>query len=351
MSKERSISRQTFLSNLQAILPGMSPKGIIQQSKCVVFYEGQMVTFNGELCCRTKSGLGTSFKGAVDIKPLVDALGLLDTDKITVSHNETEMLIDADGVDRNYIVMEQEVLLPVDKVDDPEEWQRVPKSLADGISMVEGCASSDQNVFSRTCIQFHKKWVEAYDNKHMARFMVKTGLDTPILVRRDAIKYIVGIDMTEMSVTKGWIHFRNPAGVMYSCRYYGAEKFNNLDEMIDMKGETLVFPKTLDQVIKRAENWSKEVEDNNHIQVELKPNLVRLKGVGTNGRYIGKRSMKYKGKGRVFYVPPKILFEVIKKQTECEICEERLKIESPRFVYVTMLSLVKPAGKGKKEEE
>lgn len=355
MAKVRVLNRTRFLSNLQAILPGMAPKGIIQQSKCVVFIDGMMVTFNGELCCRVKSGLSSKFIGGVTIKPLIDALDLLDADKIEVTATESEFIITADG-DQNGMVMEQSVDLPFDKVEEAETWHKLPKAFIDGVSMVEGCASHDQNSFAKTCLQIHPKWVEAYDNKHMGRFRVKIGLKDKFLVRRDAIRHIVTLDMNEYATTENWIHFRNPVGVIYSCRKYESKNFHNLTEMINMEQETpLVFPKTIDQKIKRAENWSKENEDTNYIEVQLEPGKVRLKGCGINGWFKGKDSVRYKGDKKWFYVPPKILFELIKKNVECKIDlsndRPRLKIDSPRFTYVTMLSTRKPKGKAEEIEE
>jgi hypothetical protein len=70
------------------------------------------------------------------------------------------------------------------------------------------------------CINLTPRFVEAWDNFQIARYKIKTGLTEPVLVRQSSIKHVVSLGMTETAETQGWLHFKNPNGLVLSCRRY-----------------------------------------------------------------------------------------------------------------------------------
>ena len=57
--------------------------------------------------------------------------------------------------------MEREVLLPVDAVEVPEKWRRLPEDFLEAVSIVQQTAGRDESQFSLTCVHISPDWVEA----------------------------------------------------------------------------------------------------------------------------------------------------------------------------------------------
>jgi hypothetical protein len=72
----------------------------------------------------------------------------------------------------------------------------------------------------------------------------------------------------------------------------------------------------------------------------MKQNKLMLQGKGVNGYYREKKKIKYDGKEIKFTVSPSLLVKLIQKHNECELTEDRLKVDGGKFVFVTCLGSV-----------
>ena len=229
------IKREEFVKKLESVLPGLAAKAIIEQSQCFVFSDGKLVTFNDEVACFVDSPLDGEF--AVLAKPLLQLLNKLTEDEIEVDIDSNELLIRARRKKAGF-PMERELTLPLNELEEPSEWSGMPKSFTKAVDVSSSCAGSDESQFILTCIHLHPKWVEACDNFQMARYPLKTGLKKAVLIRKSSIKTIVGLDVTEWAQTENWMHFRNPAGLVLSCRRY-LEEYPDLQGILDIEGDAL----------------------------------------------------------------------------------------------------------------
>ena len=81
------INREELLKALESVTPGLSPKEIQEQTNCIVFHEGQIITFNDEISCSRESPLG-DIEGAVRAIPLLTLLSKLTEEEIQVEHSK-----------------------------------------------------------------------------------------------------------------------------------------------------------------------------------------------------------------------------------------------------------------------
>lgn len=335
------INREELLNSLESVQPGLSKREIVEQSSCFVFTEGRVMTFNDEVACSHKTSL--NINGAVQAEPLLAILRKL---------GEPEIELTAGGGELKYrgkrrqggVRMEDEVILPIDMVDTPAEdqWRPLPSEFSEGVALVERCAGKDESAFSVTCVHIYPKFVEAYDNLQVARYHMRTGVKEPILVRRHSIKHIHPLGMTEVSETDAWLHFRNPAGLVLSCRRYTRNELDpgsmlDIDKVIDFTGEPTILPKGLAEAAEKAEIFSQENSDGNYVRVELRAGKLRLTGRGVSGWYQEVKDVKYKGADIVFMVEPKLLVAITNEYNDCQITDRRLKVDNKKFVYVTAL--------------
>lgn len=329
------VVRSEFLRNLETVQPGLSPREIVEQSSCFAFKAGKVMTFNDEVACTADSFLGDKFTGAVQAKPLLAILSKLTEETIEIEVDGEEMVLH--GKKRKAgIRMEKEVMLPFDAVEKPKDWVKLHEEFIEAVSIVQECAGRDDEEFVRTCVHVAPGWVEANDNTQLSRYKLKTGIKQKSLIRKEAIKHIVTLDMTHLSETETWMHFRNSTSLVLSCRRY-IEEYDDIESVLQGQGKPMTIPKGLADAADKASVFSGENADNNLVRIEMRPGKLRIKGVGASGWYSEIKQVKYKGPPISFLISPTLLSEIIKKHNECEIDGSKLRVDGGKWIYVTSL--------------
>jgi len=327
------IKREELVKKLESVLPGLAAKPIIDQSQCFVFSGNKLVTFNDEVACSIDSPF--DFEGAIPAKSLLQLLNKLPEEEIEVKVKEDEFLVRA-GKKRAGLRMEKEMTLPIDELEQADEWKKLPKKLMEAVKVSLSCAGSDESQFVLTCIHIHPEWVEACDNFQMVRFPLKTGLKKSVLIKQNSLKTIVGLDMTEWSQTDNWTHFRNPSGLVLSCRSY-LEDYPDLDSILNIKGSPMELPKNIKGVVEKAEIFSSENIANNSVTVGMESGKIEVRGEGPSGWFKERKSIDYDGDPVAFSISPKLLVEISSKSTKCQLAKDGLRVDGDGFTYVTCI--------------
>lgn len=331
------INREEFLKQLESVLPGLSTKEVIEQSSCFIFKHKTVNTYNDEIACSQKSLL--EIDGAVPAMPFISILRKLKEEELEINANDdnSQILIKAKQK-RSGIIMEQDILLPIEAVDKPKDWKKLPDNFADAIAIVQPCAGSNEAQFVMTCVHITKKWIEACDNHQVTRFRIKTDVDKSILIRKESLKHIVSLEMVEFSETKHWVHFRNSDGLMLSCRHWTDEyPSDDITQILKTSGKTLNLPKGLKEAVEKAEIFSSENTEGSNVIVNIKKGKFKITGKGISGWFTEVKKSKYDGDSLQFTIPPRLLVELVQRYNECEVSESRLKVKGGKFVYVTVL--------------
>lgn len=337
-----TVKREEFLHQLESVQPGIAPRETIEQSSCVVFQGGQMMTFNEEIACSYATEL--EFEGAVAAKPLIDILRKYTEETVELLVTESELQVRG-GRRRSGVRLEAEIALPIDAVERPEEWRKLPEGFAAAVARIQPCAGKDDANFNLTCVHIHPKWVEACDNFQISRVQMKTGFKESTLVRRESIRYMTDLGMTEISETPTWLHFRNPQGLVLSCRRY-AEDYPDLTPMLKVEGTTVALPKGLKEASEAAEIFSAENVDSNQVQITLRPGKVKIRGQGVSGWHEQVMKADYQGDPLAFLISPTVLMDIVRTHNDCIISADRLKVEDGKFSYISCLSTPSENGEG-----
>lgn len=347
------VNRAEFLHILSTVQPGLSSKDLIQQSSCFVFRDGWVVTFNGEIACRTKTPLPEDFSGAVHAEPLLRVLGNIQDDFVDLDADKKpgELLLRSyskGSKKESGIRMEAEIVLPVDEVERPGEWVSLPQDFSEGIRTVKGAVGTNQQEFLTVVIHLHPDWLEACDRFQVTRYFIKTGVTRSFLVRESALRHVAVIDPVKMSETSSWVHFRNKS-LIYSCRRH-LEAFPDLEEFLRFKGSPSLLPEGTVQAAKLAEVFSSEDKDNNKVMVRLENNKMVVRGEGTNGWASEELDMDYTGDSVLFRIAPDLLIKLItEKKSRCQIGPGKLRVDGAGWTYLTILG--KPVKDTPKVEE
>lgn len=330
------VNREELLRALEAVSPGLATKEIIEQSACFCFTGDMIKTFNDEIACSRKSPV-SGLQGAVQASPLLTLLSKLSEEEIDLEQKDGQLLVKGKSR-RAGINMEQSVTLPIDVIEEPGEWKPLDPEVIEGVSIVQECASQDDGQFALTCLHLTATHIEATDNFQIVRYPVTLAIEQDMLVRRDAIKCLIGLDMTEFSESSAWLHFRNPAGLVISCRRY-LEEYPELTAFLEVEGSIATLPGGLVEAIEKAEIFSSENAVGNKVLIDLQPGKLLLEGRGANGWFQERRMISYAGEPLKFMIAPKLLVSITQRANDCTIGPGRLLINSGRFKFVGCLSV------------
>ena len=328
------INREELLNQLESVLPGLSQREIIEQSSCFVFMDGEVITYNDEISCSHKSCL--DIEGAIVAMPLINILRKLPDEILEITTTKNELLIKGKSRRRISIRLEAEIELPIESIKKPKKWKDLPDDFADAISMVKSCAGKNETEFTMTCIHLTPEWIEACDNYQAARFKTEMDLKRDVLVRKESLKYIISLDITEFGETKSWIHFKNSTGLVLSCRRF-VEEYQSLSKILKVKGEPTVLPKGLKEAAERAMIFSAENTEDSRVIINLQKGKLRIKGEGASGWFREDKKIKYNGKPLSFTIDPILLIDLVQRHNKCQISKKQLMVKVGKFKYTTVL--------------
>lgn len=331
------VDREELLKQLEAASPGLATREVHEQSSCYVFRGGRVYTFNDEIAVSAKCCLG--IEGAVAAAKMVELLGKMPENMLDISPAPDKANLNIKGQGRRAQVrMEAEIALPLSLVDVPEDWQELPPMFADAVMLAASCAvKKDDENYQLACVHITPTFVEACDNFQLLRYPLDTPLAAPVLVRREVIRHVYGLDMTEVCVTASWIHFRNPAGLQLACRVW-KDSYSDLSGIMRFDGIRSTIPAGLTEAAQRAQVFSSEQAKNDKIRISLKPGSMDIIGQGASGRYQERKEVDYKGDPLDFLIPAEILISLGERAWhECEIGPGKLRVQTGAFTYVSCL--------------
>ncbi len=281
------------------------------------------------------------FTGAIQSKSLLSFLKKVSERKLMAKFMPAEgqlmMTGSGKGVKFRYA---DKILLPLSSVETPdaEAWRELPANFGEAISIVQECTGTDATQKAMACVHVTPKWVESFQKFQATRYRIRLPIEDRFLVKPTGLRSVVAMDCTELAEGKEWVHFRNGAGIIISCRRYDEEFPDLLPSLTMDKGKFAELPDGLDGAIDRAEIFSREDADANQLMVSIEEGLLTVTAVGMTGQYWEDTSVKYDGRPLAFLISPKMLTEVVKRSSRVEITQEKLKVRGTNWTYVTSLT-------------
>lgn len=331
------VDREKLLQTLESVEPGLASLELTEQANCFAFTRGRVYTYNDEVSVRAPSPFPEDFTGAVPAGKFLELLRKLTAEQISIEPNGKELYVKAPGGRKSGLRLEAEVRLPMDEVERPKSWVPLPEAFCEAVNVVAQCASRNTNNYVAMCVHVHPEFLEASDDWQVCRWPLATGVHKPAFVRAASVRPVAQLGATKVGETKGWLHFRNPAGVILSCRRF-FDEYPDLSPAFKAKGVKVALPKGLADATDVAAIFSSEDPDRNHVLVDLRPGRVRVRGEGASGWYSEPRKVEYDGPPLSFWCPPQVLIDLVKRHNACTVSPEKLWVDAGAYQWMTCLS-------------
>lgn len=330
------VPRDQLLHELQTVAIGLAAKETVEQSDCFVFQKGEVMTYNDEVACRTKTCLDIT--GAINAKKMMDMLSKSNDETIEFERGKGRLSFRGKRK-KGYFKTEDKILLPITDVETPDKWHKLPENFVEAVNMVQECASKNSAVVRLNCVHFTPDWVEACDGVQAGRFSLPMPFKKSTLVRRDVVKQVVQLDMKSVGFTKNWVHFKDESGLMVSCHTYVEDYPSDRITAIfeSSEGKTTMLPPELKGLTERVRVFLDDAAGTQWLQVGLTSTHIQVTGEGKYGKQTERQKIKYKGEPIEFSISPELLRILVEKHDRCRISKKVIKIEKDKFQYVTSL--------------
>ena len=336
------INRIDLLKALEIVKPGLANKELVEQSTSFAFMGDKIVTYNDDISIAHPIK-GLELTGAIKAEKLYQILGKFSTDTVTMDIKGSEILLKS-GRAKAGLTLQQEIKLPLEEeIAYKEKWKELPKQFLEGIDLAMPCASRNMSRPVLTCIHIRKDGIiESSDDLRVMQYTMseKMPLDN-ILLPVPAAVVMYKLKPTKVAKGNGWIHFKNEAGTVLSCRVF-SDKFPNTDPILDMKGTKFTLPKEIAGVLDRAAVFAKRDHMlDETVQITLESKKLKMKGESESGWFEESVDMDYKGEEVEFFITPYLLKGIINQSLEGRLVTNRLKFKGPNWVYVSALKALK----------
>lgn len=335
MTEELTIDRNAAHAILKSVSGGIARKEILDQSTSFVFKDGQVFTYNDELAVRADFPFG-DFVGAIPAEALLAFLDRAPKEQVKVQPKGEEVLFRA-GRCRVGLALEQEITLPIDEVELPEKWVKLPVDFFDALRFCSFSLAKDVNRPALTCFYCHRGQVITSDGFRLTRFQLKggKGFRKAMLLPSFAQSHIVALDATHYNATGDWLHFRNEEGAVLSCRTYQAD-FPKIDHLLEVEGDAVKLPQSLIEALDRAAIFTEPdpTVALEFVTVKLSPGKVRVEAKSVAGWIKEEAKARYSGEPVEFKINPGFFKETLAIMNEMQIAENAIRLDAEAVTHV-----------------
>lgn len=326
------VNRRDFLKGLKLAKVGQSTKGLVDQADCFVFHDGWLTTFNGEIRVLVEDPCG--LEGAVSAAELLKLVDKFPDDVIDISQGDDgELRIKSGKQRRAGVKCCREISLDTSVIGNATDWVSVPKTLAADLEAAARVCGSDPTLGSTTCVRILSDRVEACDNFRAIRILRDTGIKDEIFIAANNLTALKGREFDKVCSQDGWCHF-NVSGGVISLRGRSFSTFTNTDEMMEIEGDEVLFPKELRKGVERAQVTTDQVSLSTRVAVRIKKDKASITSRSGMGWYEEDFKLNYTGPDLQFEAHPESLLQIL-DQTFClQVGSGRLIGRDDRVTFV-----------------
>jgi DNA polymerase III sliding clamp (beta) subunit (PCNA family) len=332
------VNKNELQTALEKVRPGLSTKEILDQSTSFAFIGGKVITFNDKISI-SHPVEGLDLEGAIKAEELYKILSKLKSEEIKLRISDGKILMRS-GKTKVELVLENKILLPLNEISETEDWEELPEDFTDALTFTMGCCTRDMSKPKLTCVHINADgFMEGSDGFRIGQYMFDDGFDfDTFLIQADSVREVVKIKPTEISLSEGWVHFRNEEGTIISARTFADEEYPDTTNVLEVRGEDMKLPDDIIDILDRASVFAKRdhILDES-VSVIFEENKVTLKAKSETGSQFEEwAKTENKSEGN-FQITPYLLRDILSRTLDFTMSPQMLKFEASSWIYVTAL--------------
>lgn len=332
------VSRSELLAALNAAAPGVASKELDAQTQSFSFSGGRVYTFNDKVAVSYPLPENWGLEGAVHAPELLKLLSKMSGEEVTIAVN-TGMLVVSNATTRAEVKLEAEMARPYEAVGVPAKWVKLPADFWKGAKMASFVASTSMAKPALMFIHIKGDTIKATDNFRLLVQKIKGNMPE-MLIPAKVVPIFQGAECVEAGKTSGWLHFRNKAGVTYSCRTLDGEiQYPDLDDLLEVDGIKVELPKELRKGLEKATAVIDAREGVAMVKIEATADRLVLSASGPYASVTERYKFKC-DEPFSFLVNPALLDDALSIGAAVTVGTNRLRIDGEEDGWVHVVALL-----------
>lgn len=339
-------NRKNLHAILSAVQPGLSSREIIEQSTCFIFNKGQVLTYNDEIA--VSHPIDLELEGAVQAKELMKLLEKMKDEEIEIETTESEMIVWGMNSETGIkLETKTNVDAIVEVLGKMKGWKDIHEKFWDNVSFCLFSTGRDVTKPLLTCVSCTEKHIMSTDEIRITVCDLDKSGVANLNIPASAMHTLLSYHPTEIALSKGWAHFKNESGAIFSCRTMEGDYPNEkiLSIIDNIKGDEVSLPTDLVDALERAGIFAtssdQKVASAHRVQIEINNNKLTVRGEGQKGRHKEVSRLRYKGPSLEFEINPDFLRDILKHATNMIVGDRALRFEGENFVHVIRTAIPK----------
>lgn len=332
------MKKQDLISALEVVKPGLAVKELIEQSTSFAFVNGRVVTYNDEISI-SHPVEGLEITGAIQASALYEILRKLKQEEIQVTVTDTEVLLTAGKV-KVGLILQTEIKLPITEIGEIKKWKALPKGFKRALQMAMFSCSTNSTEPVLTCVHVNQTIVEGTDGFRLYQATLDEACPVKeFLIPSTSAGTLLKFEPNKISMTAGWVHFMSDkTGAILSCRTF-ADKYPNVEHIVNAKGKKITFPRSISAILDRASVFGKHSASvtDEEVHVILENNRIKISAKSDSGWFSETANVEYEGDKLEFNIMPSLLKGILSDTTTCIYNGLVLKFSGEGWLFVTLL--------------
>lgn len=332
------------LSRIENAMLAVIAAPILEQSNAVVFENGELISFNGEILTRQHSPFGNEVIGAIPAVELLHVFKRFPDETLQVEIRDGEFIIKGKKRRAGMRIME-EISLPYKSVPKAGKFHAFSDKLFEHLIQASGACGKDETNPKITHVHITEDIIEATDGFRYFRADFQTGIEREILLHSAIIGSISKYPLREASISKeGWIHFKTNGDLRISCvcnisDYFCKQVFENI---LKQDGTEVELPKNIEEILSRADIMNPAIaatggKADSRIDISLGDNRLTIFSEKENGWFKEQKKISYSGPEFTFCINPTFLLMMVSKTRKIVVNEHIAKIEVDNIHFISAL--------------
>jgi len=329
-----NIQKTNLLNILRAIKPGLSAKGLIEQSDCFAFTGDMVITYNDRITIGYP--FETDFDGAVSANELYKILQEISEEDIDLSVSEkNELVIKSKSTKAklNLFETKEEIIQTINTRID--KWENLPIDFIEGISLCLFSTSTDMTQGFLTCLNIIEDKIISSDNLRISQFIMSSEMESFLLPASSAIE-LVKFDVNKYYLSDSWAYFKSDSGAIL-CSRIMSDEYPDVEGLLNLTGDRFKLPKDVQKAIKTASILAEgDFDIDKRIEITVSKDKIKCVGEREIGWVESEKDISFDGTIK-FGIHPDFFYHVLNKATTAIYNEDKLLFKSGSFKHLVLL--------------
>lgn len=329
-----TVNRKKLIQDLESVKKGLATKDLIEQSTSFIFKDGKVLTYNDEIFAMTETEL--DIVGAIEADPLLKLLHKVKDDELKIEQDDKELKIKGKRFSSG-IAVDTDIRIPIDEIELPSKLSKLEDDFSNAAKLACLTASTSLHEPLLTCVHIYNNKIESCDNDRITICTLEQEFDFDILVPAKNLLEICKENLTKIYADDSWIHFKTDDDVFLSTRLYN-ESYVDLEQFIPKdKGKVIKFPKDTQEIIDRADIFSKDITSQEKV-LYVQINNKKFQIITHNNQGWFKERAKIDFDAELYFsLNTEFLKDVLKITNEISIVENSLFFQTENSLHLIQL--------------